>query len=94
MVFRFLLGLTEPAGFTGAVKTIAERFSAPQRGLATSSLGIGTGLGSLIAPPLIVFLSLRYGWRAAFLIASSVGAIWIPFAVEIDRQIIRRRADC
>jgi ACS family hexuronate transporter-like MFS transporter len=78
LLFRFLLGLTEPAGFTGAVKTIAEKFSPSQRGLATSSLGIGTGLGSLIAPPLIVFLSLRFGWRAAFLIASSVGAIWLP----------------
>jgi ACS family hexuronate transporter-like MFS transporter len=86
LVFRFLLGLTEPAGFTGAVKTIAERFSAPQRGLATSSLGIGTGLGSLIAPPLIVFLSLRYGWRAAFLIASSVGAIWIPLWLLATRR--------
>jgi ACS family hexuronate transporter-like MFS transporter len=78
LLFRFLLGLAEPAGFTGAVKTIADRFSPSQRGLATGSLGIGTGLGSLIAPPLIVFLSLRFGWRAAFLIASSVGAIWIP----------------
>jgi ACS family hexuronate transporter-like MFS transporter len=88
LVFRFLLGLTEPAGFTGAVKTIAERFSTPQRGLATSSLGIGTGLGSLIAPPLIVFLSLRYGWRAAFLIASSVGAIWIPLWLLTTRRAV------
>jgi ACS family hexuronate transporter-like MFS transporter len=78
LLFRFLLGLTEPAGFTGAVKTIAEEFAPSQRALATGALGIGSGLGSLIAPPLIVFLSLRFGWRAAFLIASSVCAVWIP----------------
>lgn len=86
LIFRFLLGLTEPAGFTGAVKTIAERFSPSQRGLATSSLGIGTGLGSLIAPPLIVYLSLRFGWRAAFLIASSAGAVWLPLWLLATRR--------
>jgi ACS family hexuronate transporter-like MFS transporter len=86
LVFRFLLGLTEPAGFTGAVKTIAERFSPVQRGLATSALGIGTGLGSLIAPPLIVFLSLRFGWRAAFLIASSAAVVWLPLWLLATRR--------
>ncbi len=85
LLFRFLLGLTEPAGFTGAVKTISEKFAPSQKALATSALGLGTGLGSLIAPPLIVFLSLRYGWRAAFLIASSVGAIWIPLWLAATR---------
>lgn len=47
MLFRFLLGLAEPAGFTGAVKTIALRFAPAQRALATASLGMGTGLGTL-----------------------------------------------
>ena len=34
-VFRFLLGVTEPGGFTGAVKTVGERFNAKQRAIAT-----------------------------------------------------------
>ena len=77
--FRFLLGLAEPAGFTGAVKTIALRFTPAQRGIATGVLGMGTGLGTLIAPPLIVFLSLKFGWRTAFLVAGGAGALWVPF---------------
>ncbi len=85
LLFRFLLGLTEPGGFTGAVKTISEKFQPSQRSLATAALGMGTGLGSLIAPPLIVFLSLRFGWRSSFLIASSVGALWIPFWLMATR---------
>jgi MFS transporter, ACS family, hexuronate transporter len=91
LIFRFLLGLTEPAGFTGAVKTIAERFSPSQRGLATSALGIGTGLGSLIAPPLIVFLSLRFGWRSAFLIASSAAVVWLPLWLLATRRAVADR---
>jgi MFS transporter, ACS family, hexuronate transporter len=86
LVFRFLLGLAEPGGFTGAVKTIAENYGPSQRALASSALGLGTGLGSLIAPPLIVFLSLRFGWRSAFIIASSVGVIWIPLWLWVTRR--------
>ncbi len=78
VLFRSLLGLTEPAGFTGAVKTIALRFAPAQRALATACLGMGTGLGNLLAPPVVVYLSLRYGWRTAFLVASSVGVLWVP----------------
>src|SRR3954452_22241411 len=83
--FRFLLGLAEPAGFTGAVKTIALRFAPAQRGIATGILGMGSGLGTLIAPPLIVFLSVRFGWRTAFLVAGCAGAVWIPFWLVATR---------
>jgi len=32
----------------------------------------------VIAPTLIVFLSLKYGWRSAFLVASVSGLLWVP----------------
>jgi ACS family hexuronate transporter-like MFS transporter len=73
VAFRFLLGLAEPGGFTGAVKTVSERFGPAQRSLATGILTMGSGLGSVVAAPLMVFLSLRFGWRTAFLLASAVG---------------------
>jgi ACS family hexuronate transporter-like MFS transporter len=89
VLFRFLLGLAEPAGFTGAVKAIAEKFGPAQRALATGFLNMGAGLGSLLAPPLLVFLSLRYGWRTAFLVASVAGAIWTPLWLWIARPPAR-----
>ena len=85
----------------GEIRPVAASAAPPARSAC------GTGLGSLIAPPLIVFLTLRYGWRAAFLIASSVGVIWIPFwllatrggapkkaapAAPVNRTIPRDRA--
>src|SRR5947208_2757733 len=78
VVFRFLLGLAEPGGWTGAVKTVSERFSSAQRGLATGIFTTGAGIGAVIAPPLIVFFSLTYGWRFAFLAASVAGLLWVP----------------
>jgi ACS family hexuronate transporter-like MFS transporter len=79
IVLRFLLGMTEPGGFTGAVKTVAERFSPAQRGLATGIFTSGAGIGALIAPPALVFLTLHLGWRSAFVISGVLGFVWLPF---------------
>lgn len=86
VIFRFLLGLAEPGGWTGAVKTVSERFSAAQRGLASGIFTTGAGIGAVIAPPLIVFLSLKYGWRSAFLLASVAGLLWVPFWLYATRN--------
>ena len=79
IALRFLLGMTEPGGFTGAVKTVAERFTATQRGLATGVFTSGAGIGALIAPPALVFLTLHFGWRSAFFVSGFLGLLWLPF---------------
>lgn len=79
IALRFLLGMTEPGGFTGAVKTVSEQFSAAQRGLATGIFTSGAGIGALIAPPALVFLTLHFGWRSAFFISGALGLLWLPF---------------
>ena len=35
-------------------------------------------LGSVIAPPLIVWLQFQIGWRATFLCAGALGFPWTP----------------
>ena len=37
----------------------------------------GTVIGSFVAPPLIVAISLAYGWRMAFVLPSLLGLLWI-----------------
>lgn len=93
IAYRLLLGLAEPGGLTGAVKTVSKRFSAAQRGLATGIFIAGTGVGSLIAPPLIVFLSVRYSWRLAFLFAGAVGLFWLPLWLAATKPDGTARAD-
>ena len=78
-IFRFLLGMAEPGGWTGSIKTISEQFSAAQRGIATGILSAGGALGAVISPPLIVAINQRYGWRSAFLLACLAGFVWLPF---------------
>ena len=78
VTYRFLLGIFEPGGWTGAVKTVSERFASAQRSLAAGIFTSGAGIGSMIAPPLVVWLSLNYGWRSAFLLPGLAGLVWLP----------------
>ena len=76
-VFQFLLGIGEPAMFPAALKFAQERFPPRQRALAMGVFNAGTSLGGTLAPPLVVFLMLRYSWRIAFFSVGMVGLLWV-----------------
>ncbi|HYZ85686.1 MAG TPA: MFS transporter [Bryobacteraceae bacterium] len=77
VAFRFLLGIAEPGGFTGGVKTLAARFDGVQRPLATGFFTAGSAVGGALAPPLIIFLASHFGWRNAFLFPAAAGFLWL-----------------
>lgn len=76
-VCRFVLGLGEAGNWPGAAKAIAEWFPIRQRALGMAIFNSGAALGSVVAPPLIVFLSLQYGWQATFIATGSLGFLWL-----------------
>jgi MFS transporter, ACS family, hexuronate transporter len=75
-VFRFLLGTAESANFVAAEKVAAEWYPPKERGTLNGLVQAATVTGALITPPVVVWLSLSYGWRAAFLFTGSLGLIW------------------
>jgi ACS family hexuronate transporter-like MFS transporter len=89
LALRFLLGLTEPGGWTGAIKVIAERFSPVQRGLATGIFASGSSVATLIAPPIVVFMSLHWGWRMAFIVPALAGLVWVPLWWNVTRRTVQ-----
>src|SRR5438105_5784806 len=74
---RFVLGLGEPGNWPAAAKAVAEWFPARQRALGVGIFNAGSSLGSALAPPLVAFLTIRYGWRAAFVFTGAVGLVWM-----------------
>jgi ACS family hexuronate transporter-like MFS transporter len=78
-ILRLLLGLTEPGGWTGAVKCIGERFDAVQRGTASGIFAAGATFATLLTPPLAVLSTVYYGWRLSFLLSGALGLLWLPF---------------
>jgi MFS family permease len=37
----------------------------------------GVAIGNIVAPPLIVFLQIRFGWQTAFLVTGGLGFVWL-----------------
>src|SRR5664280_118338 len=62
---RFFLGLGESANFPASVKTVAEWFPKKERALATGIFNAGSNIGAILAPLLIPFVVLSYGWQWA-----------------------------
>ena len=77
-IFRFLLGLGEAGNFPASIKTVAEWFPAKERAMATGIFNMGAGMGAIIAPPMIVYLVLNYGWQAGFVVTGTLTLIWAP----------------
>lgn len=76
--FRFLLGVGEPAIYPAGVRACAEWFPRKERALPTGLFSSGSAVGAVIAPPLIALLTLKFGWRYAFVIPGLIGFIWLP----------------
>jgi ACS family hexuronate transporter-like MFS transporter len=76
-IARFSLGLGESGNFPAAIKTVAEWFPQSERSLATGIFNSGTNLGAILAPLIVPWVTIHYGWHAAFLVTGAFSAMWI-----------------
>ena len=78
---RCLLGVGEAIIFPAGARLTASWIPSPERGLASGLIFAGVGVGGAIAPPLITYVSLMFGWRWAFygsaLLGLAAGAAWL-----------------
>ena len=75
--FRFLLGLGEAGNWPAAIRLTAEWFPAEERAFASGLFNSGAAVGAIVAPPLVAWILLRFGWPAAFLAVGGIGLIWL-----------------
>ena len=78
-VLRGMLGLAEGSANPAGMKATSEWFPAKERGLAGGFFNVGASVGSMLAPPLVVWAILHYGWRSAFVITGALGLVWAAF---------------
>ncbi|MBB5499543.1 MFS transporter [Paraburkholderia sp. MM5384-R2] len=75
-VFRGILGLAESAGIPAGVKATSEWFPAKERSVAIGWFNIGSSIGALLAPPLVVWALFHGRWQLAFVIVGAAGIVW------------------
>jgi ACS family hexuronate transporter-like MFS transporter len=74
---RFALALGEAGNFPASIKATAEWFPKKERALATGVFNSGTNVGALVAPLVVPWITLTWGWSWAFIITGALGFLWL-----------------
>ncbi|HEV2275743.1 MAG TPA: MFS transporter [Acidobacteriaceae bacterium] len=85
-IARFFLGLGESGNFPAALKTTAEWFPQRERSLAVGIFNSGANVGAILAPAIIPWVTIRFGWQAAFLTTGGFSMAWIVWWLTHYRQ--------
>ena len=75
---RIFLGLGESGSFPAGLKSVSDWFPKRERALAIGVFNAGSNIGAILTPMLVPAITLAFGWRAAFLITSVFGLVWLP----------------
>ncbi|HYO79953.1 MAG TPA: MFS transporter, partial [Bryobacteraceae bacterium] len=76
---RFALGVGEAANFPAAIKATADWFPPKERARATGIFNSGSNVGAIIAPLIVPWIAVTWGWREAFIVTGALGFVWVVF---------------
>ena len=76
-IARIFLGFGESGNFPAAIKATAEWFPRKERSLAVGIFNSGSNVGAVLAPLIVPWITLRFGWPFAFLCTSLFSALWL-----------------
>ena len=76
-LWRGLLGLGEGGNFPAAAKVIAEWFPRKDRAFAMGVCVAATNVAAMAGPPLLVYMSIAFGWRQTFVISGAAGFVLV-----------------
>jgi ACS family glucarate transporter-like MFS transporter len=87
---RFLLGAGEAVIYPAANQFVASWIPQQERGFINGLIFAGVGAGSGLTPPLLTWIILSEGWRAAFWFSAAVGcfagAVWWIFSRDTPEE--------
>ena len=90
VIARVFLGLGEAPMFSSCVRVTRDWFNLRQRGLAMGICNCTSSLGPCIAPPILTFLMLEFGWRWMFI---TMGIAGVVDRGDLVRGVPRRARD-
>ena len=83
---RFALGIGEAGNFPAAIRSVAEWFPVKERAFATGLFNSGTNIGAIVAPLIVPWITVTYGWYWAFLVTGAIGFLWIALWLPLFGQ--------
>ncbi len=98
-IARFFLGLSESGNFPSAIKATAEWFPKKERALATGIFNSGANIGAVIAPAVVPWLTVTFGWQSAFIATGATGFLWLVLWMivyekpEVAKRVSKRELE-
>lgn len=86
IVVRALLGVGESVIYPASNRLVASWIPPRERGLANGLIFAGVGFGAGIAPPLVTFIMISYGWRASFWASALIGVVVLLVFLRLVRE--------
>jgi ACS family glucarate transporter-like MFS transporter len=87
---RFALGAGEAVIYPAANQFVARWVPQQERGFVNGLIFAGVGAGSGLTPPLLTWIIVEQGWRAAFWFSAAIGfaagAVWWVFARDTPEE--------
>jgi ACS family hexuronate transporter-like MFS transporter len=75
--FRMLLGIGEAGLWPATARLVSVSMRPQEKTLANAFYMAGGSLGLVIVQPLMIALSLAFGWRAGFVVIGALSSLWI-----------------
>lgn len=85
-IARLSLGVGESGSFPASIKAVAEWFPKKERALATGLFNSGTNVGAIVTPLIVPWITIRFGWRMAFIGTGALGLVWIAAWLLLYRR--------
>lgn len=83
---RAALGMAQASGVPSVGKAIHLYLQPAERALGQAGSQLGLSVGMAIAPILAAWITVRHGWRMAFVVTGILGFLWIPAWALIARR--------
>ncbi len=75
-IARGAVGAAEAAMIPAGLKASSEWFPAKERSIAVGYFNVGSSIGAMLAPPLVVWAIVAHSWEMAFIITGVLSMIW------------------
>ena len=75
-IARGAVGAAEAAMIPAGLKASSEWFPAKERSIAVGYFNVGSSIGAMLAPPLVVWAIVAHSWQMAFIITGALSLIW------------------
>lgn len=86
IVARSALGFGEAGVYPASIKSVAEWFPKKERSLAIGIFNAGSNIGAIVTPLVVPWITIRWGWRWAFLLTGGLGFLWLILWLLVYRK--------